>query len=364
MNGADQFIGLMSGTSADAVDATLVSFDDADGVNTMASHSLPIPEGLRRRIIALQTRISRDVYDVCELDVELADLYATAVSELLAQTEYEATDITAIGNHGQTLLHFPNNKPAFTLQAGDNHRLAELTGIKVVGDFRRRDIAAGGQAAPLIPAFHRTLVSNSESVAFLNIGGIANISCIDKGRVSGFDTGPGNTLMDAWTRQHKALNFDAAGAWAREGLVNGRLLGAMQEDPYFKKLAPKSTGQDYFNLDWLNQFSMRDLAPEDVQRTLLELTATTASAAISLSGCESVFTFGGGRHNALLMERLHALLGEISIESTERLGVDPDYMEATAFAWLAKQCLTGLPGNEPNVTGAKGYRVLGAIFPA
>jgi len=225
-------------------------------------------------------------------------------------------------------------------------------------------MAAGGQAAPLIPAFHKTLVPDAVSVAFLNIGGIANISCIDKGRVSGFDTGPGNTLMDAWIHKHKGLNFDRDGAWAREGSVNTQLLTAMREDPYFKKSAPKSTGQDYFNLAWLDQFLTVNIAPEDVQRTLLELTATTASEAISLSRCTSVFTFGGGRHNTLLMERLQTLLGEVSVEPTDRLGVDPDYMEATAFAWLAKQCLAGQPGNEPNATGARGDRVLGIIFPA
>lgn len=364
MKGADLFIGLMSGTSADAVDAALVSFDDSSGVNTLASHSLPMPESLRKRIVALQTRASRDIFDVCELDVELADLYAAAVSELLAKAECEATDITAVGNHGQTLLHFPNHVPAFTLQVGDNHRLAELSGIRIVGDFRRRDMAAGGQAAPLIPAFHKTLVPDAESVAFLNIGGIANISCVDKGRVSGFDTGPGNTLMDAWINRHKGANFDRDGAWAREGSVNAQLLTAMREDPYFRKSAPKSTGQDYFNLAWLDQFLVADITPEDVQRTLLELTATTASEAISLNGCSSVFTFGGGRHNTLLMERLQTLLGDVSVEPTDRLGIDPDYMEATAFAWLAKQCLAGQAGNEPKVTGARGDRVLGVIFPA
>lgn len=364
MSGTDLFIGLMSGTSADAVDAALVSFDDTSGVNTLASHSLPMPESLRKRIVALQTRTSRDIFDVCELDVELADLYAAAVSELLAKTEYEATDITAVGNHGQTLLHFPNHERAFTLQVGDNHRLAELSGITVVGDFRRRDVAAGGQAAPLIPAFHKTLVSSSESAVFLNIGGIANISCIDRDRISGFDTGPGNTLIDAWIHRHKGVNFDRDGAWAREGSVNAQLLTAMREDPYFRKSAPKSTGQDYFNLAWLDQFLVADIAPEDVQRTLLELTATTASEAISLNGCTSVFTFGGGRHNTLLMERLQTLLGDVSVEPTDRLGIDPDYMEATAFAWLAKQCVAGQAGNEPKVTGARGDRVLGVIFPA
>lgn len=364
MSGTDLFIGLMSGTSADAVDAALVSFDDTSGVNTLASHSLPMPESLRKRIVALQTRASRDIFDVCELDVELADLYAAAVSELLAQTEYEATDITAVGNHGQTLLHFPNHERAFTLQVGDNHRLAELTGITVVGDFRRRDVAAGGQAAPLIPAFHKTLVSSFESAVFLNIGGIANISCIDKDRVSGFDTGPGNTLMDAWIHRHKGVNFDRDGAWAREGSVNAQLLTAMREDPYFRKSAPKSTGQDYFNLAWLDQFLVADITLEDVQRTLLELTATTASEAISLNGCTSVFIFGGGRHNTLLMERLQTLLRDVSVEPTDRLGIDPDYMEATAFAWLAKQCVAGQAGNESKVTGARGDRVLGVIFPA
>lgn len=364
MSEANIFIGLMSGTSADGVDAAMVKFEIDGRVDPIASQSLPMPGALRDRIIALQTGASRDVFDVCELDVELSDLYVTAVTALMAQTKYTPPDISAIGNHGQTLLHFPNNNPAFTLQVGDNHRLAELTGIKVVGDFRRRDIAAGGQAAPLIPAFHKTLVSDSESIAFLNVGGIANISCINKGHASGFDTGPGNTLMDAWILRHKDLNYDCDGAWARTGSMNEKLLAAMREDPYFRKQAPKSTGQDYFNLDWLNQFLLDGLPPEDVQRTLLELTAKTAAEAIDFSGCTSLFAFGGGRHNLFLMERLEDLLDSVSIESASRLGVDPDYMEATAFAWLAKQCLAGQSGNEPSVTGARGNRVLGVIFPA
>lgn len=364
MSEADIFIGLMSGTSADGVDAAMVRFEIDGRVHAIASQSLPMPGSLRSRIIALQTGASRDVFEVCELDAELSDLYVTAVTALMAQTKHTPSDISAIGNHGQTLLHFPNSNPAFTLQVGDNHRLAELTGIKVVGDFRRRDIAAGGQAAPLIPAFHKTLVSDSETITFLNVGGIANISCINKGHTSGFDTGPGNTLMDAWILQHKDLNYDCDGAWAREGSMNEKLLAVMREDPYFRKQAPKSTGQDYFNLDWLNQFMLCDLPPEDVQRTLLELTATTAAEAIDLSGCTSLFTFGGGRHNLFLMERLADLLEGVSIEPASRLGIDPDYMEATAFAWLAKQCLAGQPGNEPSVTGARGDRVLGVIFPA
>ena len=354
----------MSGTSADAVDAVMVRFERSGCIDTIASHTLPMPEALRARIIALQSGASRDIYDVCELDAELAQLYVNAVNGLLAKTTHEPAGITAIGNHGQTLLHFPNNNPAFTLQIGDNHRVAELTGINVVGDFRRRDIAAGGQAAPLIPAFHKTFAPTTESVAFLNIGGIANISCIDKDRATGFDTGPGNTLMDAWIRQHKGLNFDEDGAWAREGSVNEKLLTALLNDPYFKKLPPKSTGQDYFNLTWLESLLTDSLAPEDVQRTLLELTATTVGEAIHLSGCSSLFCFGGGRHNRLLMERIKDLTSDVTIESTTQLGIDPDYMEATAFAWLAKQCLEGRPGNDPSVTGSRGERVLGVVFPA
>lgn len=358
------FIGLMSGTSADAVDAVLVGFEHTGALYALASHTLPIPEALRARIIALQSGTSRDVYDVCELDAELAQLYVDAINGLLAKTTHEPADIAAIGNHGQTLLHFPNNNPAFTLQVGDNHRLAELTGISVVGDFRRRDIAAGGQAAPLIPAFHKTLAPTTGSVAFLNIGGIANISCIDNGRATGFDTGPGNTLMDAWIRQEKGLNFDADGAWAREGSVNQQLLTLLLNDPYFKTLPPKSTGQDYFNLNWLQSFLADSVAAEDVQRTLLELTATTVGQAVRLSGCTSLFCFGGGRHNRLLMERIKDLTEDVPVESTTQLGIDPDYMEATAFAWLAKQCLEGKPGNDPSVTGSRGERVLGVVFPA
>ena len=321
-----------------------------------------MPEGLRKRIVALQTRASRDVFDVCELDVELADLYAAAVSELLDRlsTRQRISLRSAI-----TVKHFftfQTTKPPFTLQVGDNHRLAELSGIRVVGDFRRRDIAAGGQAAPLIPAFHKTLVPNAESATFLNIGGIANISCVDKGRVSGFDTGPGNTLMDAWIHRHKGANFDRDGAWAREGSVNARLLAAMQEDAYFKKSAPKSTGQDYFNLAWLDQFSVADIAPEDVQRTLLELTATTASEGLAAMDAPPFLPLVAAYTTPPSDGAPADFAGDIYIETTDRLGVDPDYMEATAFGWLAKQCLAGQPGNELNVTGARGERVLGVIF--
>ena len=364
MSGADIFIGLMSGTSADAIDAVMTRFKGDGAIETIASHSKAMPEGLKVPIFALQSGASRDIYDVCRLDAELAQHYADSVDSLIAKTSVERTDIAAIGNHGQTLLHRPDDNPAFTLQIGDNHRLAELTGIQVVGDFRRRDIAAGGQAAPLIPAFHKTLVAPKESAAFLNIGGIANISCIKQGEASGFDTGPGNTLMDAWIRRHKGLDFDRSGTWARAGSLDEKLLKAMLADPYFHKAAPKSSGQDHFNLAWLSALLTDSPAPEDVQRTLLELTAVTTSAALRQSGSQSVFIFGGGRHNDFLMARIQDLLGGLSVSPTNKLGVDPDFMEATAFAWLAKQCLDGKPGNDPAVTGARGERVLGVVFPA
>ena len=354
----------MSGTSADAIDAVLVRFPESGHIEHIAHESMALSTSLRSRIFALQTGTSRDIYDVCALDVELAECYADTVNALITKSASDPSHIVAIGNHGQTLLHLPGGSPPFTLQVGDNHRLAELTGIDVVGDFRRRDLAAGGQAAPLIPAFHRTLVPSEDSVAFLNIGGIANITCLLGNEIVGFDTGPGNTLMDAWVRAHKEESFDQEGAWARTGIVNKKLLDTLLAEPYFQRPPPKSTGQDFFNLAWLSQKLEDGLKPEDVQRTLLELTAVSAGIALKRRGIKSVFIFGGGRHNLFLIERISDFLGEVTVSSTEQLGVDPDYMEATAFAWLAKQRIEEKPGNDPRVTGAKGERVLGVIFPA
>ena len=357
------FIGMMSGTSADAVDAALVGFDPDGTTQLICTQTLEIPANLRRRIIAAQTREDTSIRDICEQDVALSLLYTTAVKALLGKANVPASKIEAIGNHGQTLLHAPEADHPFTLQIGDNHRLAELSGITVVGDFRRRDIAAGGQGAPLVPAFHRTLVAETETAAFLNVGGIANISVIAPDRVSGFDTGPGNTLSDAWIRKHQEQAFDASGAWASLGTVNEPLLERMLADRYFSRPAPKSTGQDYFNLTWLESLKVDELAPVDVQRTLVELTARSASDALKTSGCERVYLCGGGRHNNLLTERLRSLVAPIEVADTCELGVDADFMEAVAFAWLAKQCLDRAPGNVPAVTGAQSERVLGVIYP-
>ena len=357
------FIGLMSGTSADAIDAALVGFESDGTTHLVCSHTLELPADLKTRIIAAQTRVDTTIRDVCEQDVALSLLYAAAVEALIEKAKVPVSEIEAIGNHGQTLLHAPEVDHPFTLQIGDNHRLAELSGITVVGDFRRRDIAAGGQGAPLVPAFHRTLVSRTETAAFLNVGGIANVSVIAPDRVSGFDTGPGNTLSDAWIRKHQQQAFDASGAWASTGTVNESLLERMLADPYFSRPAPKSTGQDYFNLTWLESLKVDELAPVDVQRTLVELTARSASDTLRASGCEQVYLCGGGRHNNLLTERIRSLLAPIEVADTSALGIDADFMEAVAFAWLAKQCLDRASGNVPAVTGAQSERVLGVIYP-
>ncbi|MEC7569219.1 MAG: anhydro-N-acetylmuramic acid kinase [Pseudomonadota bacterium] len=357
------FIGLMSGTSADAIDAALVGFESDGTTHLVCTHTLELPTDLKTRIIAAQTRVDTTIRDVCEQDVALSLLYAAAVEALIEKAKVPVSEIEAIGNHGQTLLHAPEVDHPFTLQIGDNHRLAELSGITVVGDFRRRDIAVGGQGAPLVPAFHRTLVSRTETAAFLNVGGIANVSVIAPGRVSGFDTGPGNTLSDAWIRKHQQQAFDASGAWASTGTVNESLLERMLADPYFSRPAPKSTGQDYFNLTWLESLKVDELAPVDVQRTLVELTARSASDALRASGCEQVYLCGGGRHNNLLTERIKSLLAPIEAADTSALGIDADFMEAVAFAWLAKQCLDRASGNVPAVTGAQSERVLGVIYP-
>ena len=353
----------MSGTSADAVDAALVSFADEQQPIVLCTESLALSESLKSRIVACLTDAGTPVDVICDLDVALAKIYATSVTRLLQKADVKPADVEAIGSHGQTLLHQPNGANAFTLQVGDNHLLAELTGMSVVGDFRRRDIAAGGQGAPLVPAFHKTLVEDDQTSAFLNIGGIANVSVIAANHVIGFDTGPGNTLCDAWIRQHQQLDFDADGAWAKEGIINEALLDRLLADPYFSQDGPKSTGQDYFNLTWLHRFDVAALRPEDVQRTLVELTARSAAKALSSINCRCVYICGGGRLNTLMVERLESLLAPAKVVDTHSIGIDPDFMEAIAFAWLAKQCIDGIPGNVPEVTGASGPRVLGVIYP-
>jgi anhydro-N-acetylmuramic acid kinase len=359
------FIGLMSGTSADGIDAVLVS-TDAEQSTLIHSHHQPMPVELREAILAFRESGPDELHRLATLDRRLADEYAQAVQALLRSADVNAAAVTAIGCHGQTLRHHPQGDAPYTLQIGDPNRLAERTGITVVADFRRRDMAAGGQGAPLVPAFHQArLVSPGVPSGIANIGGIANITLVSaECDVSGWDTGPGNVLMDSWIARHRGASFDRDGAWAASGTVIEPLLQGLLEDPYFAKSLPKSTGPEYFHLDWLTRQLNGTESPEDVQRTLTELTVESLARGLEQAPLTVVRVCGGGAHNALLLERLGERLEHVEVTTTQAIGVDPQEVEAWAFAWLAEQTLAGLPGNVPAVTGAAGARVLGGVFPA
>jgi anhydro-N-acetylmuramic acid kinase len=362
------FIGLMSGTSLDGVDAVLVRFEPE--IKIEFAHTYDLPTALVKTLLALSQNDAHIHLDaVGRLDTELGQCFASAVDQCLQDANLTADKITAIGSHGQTLRHAPNGEHPFTLQLGDAHIIAERCGIDTVADFRRRDVAAGGQGAPLVPAFHAAVFSNAhEERAVLNIGGIANLTLLHRdGRVRGFDTGPGNGLMDAWCREHRNKSFDANGEFAASGLVQAELLQRCLGDDWFALPPPKSTGRDLFNLSWL-QGKMQGLtiSPADVQATLTLLTARTITAALraEMPACQRVLVCGGGGHNPVLMQHLSDLLGSpTKIDSTSAHGLHPDYVEAAAFAWLAKEALAKRPGNLPVVTGAKGLRVLGVVYP-
>lgn len=363
------YIGLISGTSADSIDAVLVRF--RDGLpQTLASRAHSWPASLRERVLALaQGEATLDLDAWGRLDVEIGHQFADAASHLLEQSDTPATAVRAIGSHGQTLRHRPGGDYPFTLQAGDPNVIAERCRIDVVADFRRADVAAGGQGAPLLPALHAMLLAvPGRARVVLNLGGIANITVLAAdGGVSGFDTGPANSLLDAWCQRHRGVPFDHDGAFSANGQVLPGLLDTMLTDPYFALPPPKSTGREYFHLEWLAaQAPLSSFNPADVQATLLELTARSVTAAIKeyATTADQVIVCGGGVHNPLLMRRLGELLAPRALHSTAEYGIDPDFLEATAFAWLARQRLLKLPGNLPAVTGARGPRVLGAIYSA
>lgn len=367
MHEAEQYVGLMSGTSLDGVDAVLVEFRDHSPPRLLKSHYLPYDDALRAQLLALHTPQADEIHRAACAANELADLYASAVEGLIAG-QVRGT-IRAIGCHGQTLRHRPDS--GYTLQIGNAALLAERTGISVVADFRSRDIAAGGQGAPLVPAFHAHLLRHpTHHRVITNIGGIANVTDLPAaGPVRGWDTGPGNMLMDGWVQRHQHTRYDREGAWATSGTVRPDLLDALLSHPYLALPPPKSAGREQFNLAWLDerlrQFSAPS-APADVQATLLEFTAHTLAKAIRQECAEAreVYVCGGGAHNAALMARLRALMPARLVDTTHALGVDPDWMEAMAFAWLARQTLHAEPGNLPSVTGARGERILGALYPA
>jgi anhydro-N-acetylmuramic acid kinase len=363
------YIGLISGTSADSIDAVLVDFTD-DSPRPLATHAHPWPPELRKSVLALaQEEGSLDLDAFGRLDVQIGSLFADAALQLLQRGNTLPENVRAIGSHGQTLRHRPTGEFPFTLQIGDPSVIAERCGIEVVADFRRTDIAAGGQGAPLLPALHAMLLArNGHTRVILNLGGIANITILAAdGGVVGFDTGPANGLLDAWFQRHRGESFDRDGLFAASGRTDRNLLDDLLADRYFALPPPKSTGREYFHLRWLASHArVATLAPADVQASLLELTARSVAAAIVTHAptASEILVCGGGVHNGMLMRRLSELLSPRVLGSTASHGVDPDFLEATAFAWLARQRLLGLPGNLPAVTGARGPRVLGAIYSA
>ncbi|MCC3701429.1 anhydro-N-acetylmuramic acid kinase [Rouxiella badensis] len=362
-----RYIGVMSGTSLDGVDVVLAAIDERM-VAQQASYSHPIPPDIKEAVLGMCQGQAVTLSQVGELDARLGRLFAEAVLGLLDKAGIDAEEVTAIGCHGQTVWHQPKGDTPFSMQLGDNNRIAAMTGITTIGDFRRRDMAWGGQGAPLVPAFHQALLAHpTERRMILNIGGIANLSLLLPGQpIRGYDTGPGNMLMDAWIWQQRALPYDKDAAFASEGRVDLMLLQHMLSDAYFAEPAPKSTGREYFNLAWLERqlASAHPLAAEDVQATLAELTATSISEQVQLAGgCDRLLVCGGGARNPLVMARLSAMLPGTEVSPTDAFGVSGDDMEALAFAWLAFRTLSGQPGNLPSVTGASRETVLGAIYP-
>ncbi|KJH84273.1 anhydro-N-acetylmuramic acid kinase [Stutzerimonas stutzeri] len=361
-----RYIGVMSGTSLDGLDFALI--EQNERTTLLATHYEPMPSQLKQDLLDLCSSGPDELARAAMAEQAWAELASDGIQKLLGKAQTDATAIRAIGSHGQTVRHEPQR--AFTIQIGHPSLLAELTTISVVADFRRRDIAAGGQGAPLVPAFHEAMFSDAARArAVLNIGGFSNLSLLCPGKATrGFDCGPGNVLLDAWTQRHQNRPYDRNGDWASSGSVNPRLLTALLSDNFFATQGPKSTGRELFNLSWLDAHltSCTSVAPEDVQATLLELTARSICDALLATQPETkeVLVCGGGAHNTALMHRLQALVPECQVTSTAEYGVEPDWIEAMAFAWLAHCCLEGIAANRPSVTGARGPRVLGAIYPA
>ena len=349
----------MSGTSLDGIDAVLFDFSRN---RLVGKHYLPYDDELRQAILDLHTPSSGELHRAQLIANRLAGLYADAILSLLAAIGHAPERIAAIGCHGQTIRHCPEQ--GYTLQIGNAALLAELTKIAVVSDFRSRDIAAGGQGAPLVPAFHDRIMRDPEQYrVIVNIGGISNLTDLKPGRSTfGYDCGPGNLLMDAWCKLHKREPYDAGGAWAATGRVIPALLSKMLSEKYFSLPPPKSCGRDLFNMSWLNGLLDGGESPEDVQATLLELTCRAIADQIE-DRC-AIYLCGGGAKNLTLKKRLAKLLPDSTVQTTNELGVDSDYLEAIAFAWLAQQNLTGKPANLPEVTGARHPCILGAIYPA
>ena len=372
------YLGMMSGTSLDGVDIVLADFSLEPRL--ILSDFFPMPENLRHKLTKLIQAGETTLQNLGELDHELALLYCDCVNTFLQKYNLIPSQIEAIGCHGQTVWHSPASAFPFTMQLGDMNLLAAKTGISVIGDFRRKDMALGGQGAPLVPAFHKAVFSNPNfATVVLNIGGISNVSILFPNQpVIGFDTGPGNTLLDQWIEKHQGLRYDKNGDWASKGKVNQVLLNELLNEPFFSLSAPKSTGRELFNFDWLigkiektsekltELCSKITLSPEDVQATLVELTVTSIVNALNQLQTDlpkRLLVCGGGAKNSLIMRGLHDNLLDWQVGTTTDQGFDIDYVEAAAFAWLAYCRMNNLPANLPSVTGAKSAVSLGAIFP-
>lgn len=361
------YLGAISGTSVDGLDLALLEINE--GIRFISAATRPFPEELRQRLLDLGQPDNDNLDQIGETDQVLGRFIADAALQFLASQQLQPAQIRAFGSHGQTIRHRPDSENPFTWQIGDPNMIAEHTGITTVADFRRRDMAAGGQGAPLVPKFHQALFSKAgEARAILNIGGISNLTLLPENNqqdITGFDCGPGNALLDSWCAAHLDQSFDLDGVWAESGRLDEELLGQLLKDPYLARTPPKSTGREYYNLQWLQQFPRTSTAqPADVQRTLVEFTVCSIEAAVRRWGSASrrLVVCGGGRLNPLLLTRLSARCG-MPVQTSEDHGFDGDAIEAAAFAWLARQRLQHLAGNAASVTGASGERVLGAIYP-
>lgn len=367
------FIGLISGTSVDAIDAVLCDIDTSSSPSIKLLHSLsyPYPKPLQQQLLDFGKSIYQDdpIDQLGKLDHQVALQFVQAVQQLLHQAKCSSEDVVAIGSHGQTVRHRPDSRYPFTLQIGDGNMIAAKTGIQTIADFRRRDMAHGGQGAPFAPAFHQAFFADKEySRAVVNLGGIANVTLLQPGKAPiGFDTGPANTLMDQWILKNKQVSYDKNGEWAASGDIVPDLLEHLLDEPYFRLAAPKSTGCEYFNLDWLLQKSallkLSQFAPQDVQRTLLELTAQTVASSIeSQMAHGQVFLCGGGAHNTALRNRLQQILSPLTVADSSKLGIAPDWVEAMTFAWFASKTLAQEPISLSSVTGSIENSILGAIY--
>ena len=362
----DHYIGLMSGTSMDGIDAVLATFDDHQ-VDIVATHNRPYAETLRHALLrAVSAPVNEPIDNIGSLDRQVGEFFRDTTLELIQKSGIAPSEIKAIGSHGQTVRHQPDAVRPYSLQIGNPDIIAAGTGITTVADFRSADIAAGGQGAPLVPPFHDWLFGDTgRDRVILNIGGIANLTLLraDNSPVLGFDTGPGNTLLDRWVHKHRREPFDRGGKWAAEGKCVDALLTRLLDFQYFHLDPPKSTGLEDFNLTWLGEYGVDAYEPADVQATLVELTARSIADAVRAysPGAQELFVCGGGAHNEELLLRLARHLPATRIDTTATVGLDPDWVEAAAFAWLAMRTMNNQTGNLPSVTGARRKVVLGAI---